>query len=359
MSLRGLIWTLPQGYVLEQMGFGWEYSLTGSVMPLIYFMGAHSDTAHVHGHPMKKLVDGSIAASELIWGMWVWFVLIIACLSQAVRRSRVWIYKRKPNGKYKPFSSCEKVIYESLNRTIIRAFYEGLVILLTILYCFSVVYYALVVQTDVRNKGQTFFGLFTAVLFLVFSQSWMWGLRYKTFLLKRYARILRGRTRTNNAIYNESTESAHESDNSEEALARTTCLASNEEIAHCEGLRNSVSASARSAESPRPNRGPVLSWPYSHPDRLSPTGEQRQQVIGTSEHLSPNGMASRSTFIYVWTILEKWIWMDIFIYARRTVGVVSLISTIFSLMITVTATIVGWDNARFMQDLDPTCAMPY
>lgn len=355
MSLRGLIWTLPQGYVLEQMGFGWEYSLAGSVMPLIYFIGANTNTTHVHGHPMRKLVDGSIAVSELMWGMWVWFVLIIACLSQAVRRSRVWIYRRNPTGKYKPFSTFEKVMYESLNRPILRAFYDALVIMLTILYCISVAYYSLVVQKDMRNKGQTFFGLFTAVLFLVFSQSWVWGVRYKTFLLKRYARILRGRTRTNNAIYNgNGRESPNESDSPDEVLAKTSCLTSNEELARCEGLVNSASGS-QTAGSPRMSRGPLLSWPYSHPDRLSPTGEQRQQVLDMSEHLYPNGVASRSAFIYVWGILEKWVWMDMFVYARRTIGMVSLITTIFSMMITITAMIIGTDSARFIQNLDPPC----
>lgn len=40
MSLRGLIWTAPQGYILQLLGFGWEYSLSGSLMGLFYFMGA-------------------------------------------------------------------------------------------------------------------------------------------------------------------------------------------------------------------------------------------------------------------------------------------------------------------------------
>ena len=356
MSLRGLIWTLPQGYVLEQMGFGWEYSLTGSVMPLIYLIGANTNTTHVHGHPMRRLMDGTIAVSELMWGMWVWFVLIITCLAQAVRRSRVWIHRRNPTGKYKPFSAFQKIMYESLNRPLLRIAYDTLVLKLTILYCFSLVYYSLIVQNDVRDKGQTFFGLFTAVLFLVFSQSWVWGVRYKTYLLKRYARILRGRTRTNNAIYNGSGESPNESDSaSEEVLARTACLVSNEELARCEGLVNSARVS-QSTESPRANRSPLLSWPYSHPDRLSPTGEQRQQVLDMSERLFPNRGSSRSTFIYVWEILEKWVWMDMFIYLRRTIGVVSLITTIFSLMITVTATIIGSDSSRFIQNLDPPCS---
>jgi hypothetical protein len=353
MSLQGLIWTVPQGYVLEQMGFGWEYSLTGSIMPLFYFIGANMNTTHVHGHPMKKLVDGTIAVSELMWGMWVWFTLIMACLSQAVRRSRIWIYKRNPGVKCKPFSTFQKIIYESLNRPLLRVFYDLLALMLTMLYSISVVYYSLVVQKDMRNKGLTFFGLFSAVLLLVFSQSWVWGVRYKTYLLKRYARILRGRTRTNNAIYSGSRESPNESDSSEEVLAKTASHASNEELARCEGLMRSINAS-ESTDSPKPNRAPLLSWPYSHPDRLSPTGEQRQQVLNMSEHPMNS---SRSAFMYAWGFLEKWVWLDLFIYVRRAIGVFSLIAFIFSMMITITAMIIGSDSVRFR---DPSiCSTNY
>lgn len=357
MSLRGLIWTLPQGYALEQMGFGWEYSLTGSVMPLVYYIGANTNTARVHDHRMHKLVDSTPAVSELMWGMWVWFVLITCCASQAVRRARIWIYKRNPHLGFKPFSAMEKVKYESMNRTVLRVFYDSLVTILTLLYCFTVIYYSVVVQPDVRNKGQTFFGLFTGVLFLVFSQAWIWGTRYRSFLLKRYARKLRGRSRTNNAIYNNnnnsSTQISEESDSSAE-LARTAQIASSE-IDHSEGISAALQSASPASPPPKHNQGPMLSWPYSHPDRLSPTGEQRQQVLDMSERLYPPSMSYRSTFMVIWIKLEKMMWLDVFILTRRIIGAVSLICTIFSMMITVTATVVGWNNARFMQDLDPPC----
>lgn len=348
MSLRGLMWTLPQGYALEQMGFGWEYSLTGSVMPLIYYIGANTNTTHVHGHRMQELMNGSLAISELMWGMWVWFALIIACLSQAVRRARIWIYKRSPLLGFKPFSAFEKVKYESMNRPVLRGFYDVFVTVLTIVYCFTVCFYSLVVQSDVRNKGQTFFGLFTGVLFLVFSQAWIWGMRYKIFLQKRYARKLRGRTLTNNAMYNGGIQSAKGEDGPE--LSRTTSLASN--MDQCEALSNTINSSmVPPAGSPRRPRG----WPYSHPDRLSPTEEQRQQVLDLSEHLQVG--SSRPTFIAVWTMLEKYVWMDVFVFARRTIGIVTLVCTIFSILITITATIIGWDKPRFRQDLEPPCSL--
>lgn len=355
MSLRGLVWTLPQGYVLEQLGFGWEYSLTGSVMPLIYYIGANTNTTHVHGHRMKALVDGGIAVSELVWGMWLWFVLIISCLCQGIRRARVWIYKRHPTLGFKPFSRYESIMYTSMNRPIIRGFYDGLVIVLTIIYIFTVVFYSLVRQKDMRDKGQSFFGLFTGVLFLVATQAWVWAVRYNTYLRKRYTRQMRGRTRTNNAIYDGGGHLAtKEEPGDSPELAHTLSMGA-EELGHCEGLDNAANSAPPS--SPRRQRGPVLSWPYSHPDRLSPTGEQRQQVLDMSEHIYPQ-IGSRPNFTAIWIRLEKMICMDVFIFARRTIGVVSLISTIFSMMMTITAMIIGWNNVRFRQDLDPMCLEP-
>lgn len=350
MSLRGLVWTLPQGYILEQMGFGWEYSLTGSVMPLIYLIGAHTNTTHIHNHGFRKFVDAPLAVSELIWGTWVWFVLICTCLSQAVRRARIWIYKRNPHVGYKPFSTFEKIKYESLNRLLLRVVYEMFVSLLTVLYCFTLIYYSLISQKDIRNKGQTFFGLFTAVLFLVCAQSWLWGTRYRNFILRRHARRLRGRTRTNNAIYNESSQGSDDTD-----VPNIVAVASisSSEIDHYEGLSQTVRSSSPS--SPKRENGPMLSWPYSHPDRLSPTREQRQQVLDMSERLYPQVGSSRTAFMLVWTKLEKVVWMDMFVLARRTIGLLSLICTIFSFMITITATVVGWNSARFRYFPDPTC----
>ena len=350
------MWTLPQGYILEQMGFGWEYSLTGSIMPFVYYIGSRTNTSHIHGHQMRHLMDGTIAISELMWGIWVWFVLIISSLSQTVRMSRIWLYKRNPSLGFKPFSACEKVKYETLDRALLRAFYDGFVLILTLLYCCTLVYYSLV-ESDQRGKGQTFFGLFMAVLFLVFSQAWMWGVRHQTFVRKRYARKLRGRTRTNNAIYDgiggngEAPRPAAVTSSPPEVVAHTARLpVSSSEMNHCEGLANATTTNSDS--SPRRSRGPMLSWPYSHPDRLSPMGEQRQQVL----ELSPHACAVRGfSFIFIWMVLEKYVWMDVFVYARRTIGVLSLIATIFAVMMTFTGVLRGWDNPRFIQDLNPPC----
>ncbi len=358
MSLIGLVWTLPQGYILQQMGFGWEYSLSGCMMPLLYYIGVHTDTKHIHSQRMSQFIDGQSAVSEMIWGLWVWFVLIQCCLSQAVRRARIWIYKRHPQLGFKPFSNIEKIKYESLNRPILRASYECFVLVVTAFYCFTLIYYSLIFLPDRKSQGQTCFGLLAAILFLVSSQAWMWGVRYRNFLLKRYAKKLRGRTSTANAIYNGNTSQtppSEERDSSE--VVRAAVMIASSEMEHYEGLSRLVQASSTSTtntNTPQNSSPPLLSWPYSHPDRLSPTGEQRQQVLDMSEHLYPQE-GTQSYFILVWTKLERYVWLDIFILMRRIIGVLTLISTIFSIMMTITATIIGSLNPRFMDYLDPPC----
>lgn len=372
MSLRGLIWTMPQGYALEQMGFGWEYSLTGTIMPLIYYIGANTHVRAPHLSEQlhsRAFLDSPLAMSELLWGMWVWFVLIQACLTQGIRRARIWIYKSNPHLRFRPFSTAEKVKYESLNRPLLRAFYETVVVIVTILFCFTAIYYSLIVQKDVRNKGQTFFGIFTAILFLFFLLSWIWGVRHRNFVLKRYARRLRGRTTTNNAIYNGSSSNSNSSSSRHSMSEEEGGSTETPEIARAASVRTLTSGMDHyealfGSSHPNPpfapshgakERRPLLSWPYSHPDRLSPTEEQRQQVLDLSEAGHRHPRTNHSNFVVVWTKLEKYIWMDIFIVLRRTIGLITLIGTIFSMMMTVTATIIGWNNPRFMYQLDPPC----
>ena len=371
MSLRGLLWTMPQGYALEQMGFGWEYSLTGALMSMVYYVG---DNSHVSPHRRGVFMNSPLATSEFIWGTWLWFVLIQVSLAQTVRKVRIWIYKRNPNLSFKPFSAIEKVKYESLNRTVLRVFYEVLVIIMTFLFCSTTIYYSLIEQADSRNKGQTFFGLLVTILAQIMMLSWMWGIRYRNFTLKRFARKLRGRTTTNNAIYNGGANGSVATprqqlyDNNEESprtpeMARAASVSTLEAgLDHYDSLSQSIHTSPLFDPPPShashsgKDKKPLLSWPYSHPDRLSPTEEQRQQVLDiSSTNYRPYSALSNSKFASVWIKLERYVWLDVFVLMRRTIGLLTLIGTIFSLMMTVTATILGWSNPRYTYDLDPPC----
>ena len=35
LSLRGMIWTGPVGYALYQLGYGWQYALSGSTLAFL------------------------------------------------------------------------------------------------------------------------------------------------------------------------------------------------------------------------------------------------------------------------------------------------------------------------------------
>lgn len=362
------MWTMPQGYALEQMGFGWEYSFTGTLMPLVYYIGAKTcmHPQFTGMHHAEDFMDSTVAMSELLWGMWVWFVLIQACLSQGVRRVRIRIYNKNRLLGYRPYSTREKIKYESLNRPLLRAFYESLVIILTILYSFTPIYYSLVVQSDRRDKGQTFFGIFASTLVLFFFLSWVWGVRYRNFALKRLRR-----NTINNAICNGdgccSNRNGTQPSVSEEgeggsetleilqaaSVSTLTCMD------HYEALSRSILTTPpysplpyHSSHRPKDRGKPLLSWPYSHPDRLSPTEEQRQQVLDISEAVYPQN-TPYSTLVTVWRKLEHCVWLDMFVVLRRTIGLATLLGAIFSMIMIVTATVVDWKNARLMSELEP------
>ena len=325
MSLRGLLWTAPQGYALQQLGFGWEYSLSGSLMALVYYAGGKTPVA-VNDSNLDETFDGGTAYAEWYWGWWIWFVLIISCLSQLVRRIHVWIYsKNSYQVEFKPFSVWEVIKYESLNRPIIRAVYEAFVFIVNIIFSCSVMYYSLVMQEDIRNKGQSMFGLFTAVLFLTFTQAWLWSLIYLNRQLKNLADAIRKRRRL------------HPS--SPRASPRTT-----NDIEHLE-----AAATATNGETQ-----PLLSWPYGNGERASPHTERLNLPEGGNSsgnrevyHVQLAPANTSTAFLILWTKIETWVWFDIFIWLRRLIGAVSLVSTVVTIILTITATVRDWDSPRY------------
>jgi hypothetical protein len=60
--------------------------------------------------------------------------------------------------------------------------------------------------------------------------------------------------------------------------------------------------------------------------------------------------ASASTALSIlWQNIENWVWMDIFLWIRRFIGLVSLVNIVLLMVMVVMATYQGWDNPRFMQ----------
>ncbi|XP_019613484.1 PREDICTED: uncharacterized protein LOC109461546 [Branchiostoma belcheri] len=163
MSLRGLIWTTPQGYVLYHLGLGWCPSASGALMGLVYFAGNHGNVT---------LCQHS-ACSEYLWGFWVWLVLLTSSLYGAVTRARASYPDVHPESSLVPPPSSK------LESTFSKVVFELFHLVFGLILGCSICYYALVEQDDLKNKGQTFFGLFAGFAFLVSTQFMHFGMMKK------------------------------------------------------------------------------------------------------------------------------------------------------------------------------------
>ena len=341
MSLRGLAWTAPQGYLLQLLGFGWEYSLSGSLMGIAYLLGAH--TSVTHDPHFRHTFDGHTAYAEYYWGTWIWFVLIVSCVAQVVRRMHVWIFTKKEYLGFRPFSTWEKVKYESLNRSFSRGLYEIFMLLFNLLCMCSLIFYSLVVQEDIRNKGMTFFGLFVDVILLTLLQGWSYHTLYLKFMTRLKLRNRFLHRNGNSGVLSRSLQSPRASpripdlDNLETAAA----------IANSE-------------------HKPLLGWngqnaPYNISPPLdhrhnsgadSPTDQYRPHLqVGTVEPAT-----TTTAVLILWPKIEKWIWMDVFIWIRRVIGLASLICTTVTMITCTAALFWNYDTVRY---LHPNCTYQY
>jgi hypothetical protein len=78
MSLRGLVQTLPAGFILFAYGYGLEYMLSGVLMGAIYSVG------WAVPFPPGPFGQG-IAFSELLWGAWTWGVFFYVIMTYRER----------------------------------------------------------------------------------------------------------------------------------------------------------------------------------------------------------------------------------------------------------------------------------
>eukprot|EP00730_Choanoeca_flexa_P004794 TRINITY_DN11803_c0_g3_i1.p1 TRINITY_DN11803_c0_g3~~TRINITY_DN11803_c0_g3_i1.p1 ORF type:complete len:389 (+),score=29.43 TRINITY_DN11803_c0_g3_i1:103-1269(+) len=87
MGLRGLVWTLPSGHLLQMAGYGSQFALSGAFMPVIYTLGnyAHHLKTAAHWQP-KQCSDPpfeqdwafapGINMAEFLFGFWLWLCLL-------------------------------------------------------------------------------------------------------------------------------------------------------------------------------------------------------------------------------------------------------------------------------------------
>jgi len=285
MSLRGLLWTGPAGYALNMMGLGWQYSLAGSWMGFVYYLGG--ETPNWNTSYANSNLDGQIQWSEFYWGWWIWFVLEMTCVSYIV----VAIRKRLKLNTYEILNTSLHNFWSLL--------YEIIIFIINMIFACSTAYYQLVEQKDLKNKGQTFFGLFTGVLFLTFAQAFNWGMWWQKYQFKQKEKNLPSR----NSF---STSSEH--------------LQSSEETT------------------------PLLPWPQNHPNIGQRLGATNGVINGRQSCLFTRQC---SRFTQIWQGLEMVIYLDIFVVVRWLLGALSTLHTILVLMMFVVCVVCDIDAPRF------------
>ena len=286
MSLRGLLWTGPAGYAVYMLGLGWHYSLAGIWMGLVYYLGGKTPNWDVDY--AERNLNGQIQWSELYWGWWIWFVLELTCISYVIQAIR---------DRFGANNSQNDAL--NLIHIFWSGCYEILMFIINIIFACSVGFYQLVEQKDMRNKGQTFFGLFTGILFLTFAQAFNWGYWWSKHRNKHQNR---------------------------RRLVRSGSASSVNTIDH--GAPNETT--------------PLLPWPQSHPN----ANQASNGVINTSHHDDDNGR--RYELRHVWSNLEIVIYLDSFILLRWFLGVLSALHTILVLIMFVLCIIIDSNSPRLM-----------
>ena len=330
MALRGLVWTAPQGYALQQLGFGWQYSLSGSMMSVVYYLGTK-----IHFNTTNRFFDGHIGYSEFMWGTWVWFILIVVCLTQLIHRIRGWVYAHSSTSSVSnPDSRWEKFKFESLNYAPTQVLYDVSFILLWLIFAASLVFYSLIVQPDLRNKGQTFFGMFMAIISLLAFMSFRWGAMFHRWQLKKEKQFL---CRVSDVPVRNHTPSRSYPHTIEQLEA---------------------------GHGRHPNEtDPLLPWPYSHPDKIyverrkSPIMMRESSRVSTPSEVSPltthshysNRQLSSTqlAFLLVWPSIEQWLYLDVFAWLRHVIGFLTASSICVTIFVTVMATVWGSGTSRW------------
>jgi len=175
-------------------------------------------------------------------------------------------------------------------------------------------------------------GLFTAVICLTFSKGWVWGSLYKDWQQQRLLKKQKSSMRQYRLRY-----SGRHSPS----------------IGDLDQLENGPTVNVETQ--------PLLYWPFSHPDRAvherqhtrtlpdRPADPSQSEQYGSLIHHATIEPATSSTaFLILWPSVEKWLWVDIFVWVRRVIGVVSLLGTVLAVVLVVIATVWDRDSPRFL-----------
>ena len=143
-------------------------------MGLVYYIG--SQTPIDNGNLYPDFGRGP-PASEFYWGAWIWLVLVISSVARVTEHFLKRWEKLDHGVAGVPRSSFKRsnLTTGKFHRRLSAITFEIFHITLNIIFAASVCFYSLVEQPDKRNKGQTFFGIYTASAFLIFAQAFIVG----------------------------------------------------------------------------------------------------------------------------------------------------------------------------------------
>jgi hypothetical protein len=146
MSLRGLAWTAPAGSMLYYYGFGWQPMFSGVAMGLVYEIAQHveaDNSFYATGPPV----------GEFMWGVYIWFVLLVAVGTNDHRRAKLASSRRWARDRWARAG---------------RYLLVAAAVCLNVVLWASVALYASVEQSDMRNQRESEAGLVVAAVgFLV------------------------------------------------------------------------------------------------------------------------------------------------------------------------------------------------
>eukprot|EP00049_Salpingoeca_infusionum_P019013 m.359753 g.359753 ORF g.359753 m.359753 type:complete len:402 (+) comp18708_c0_seq1:330-1535(+) len=155
MGVRGLLWTLPSGYMLTWNGYHWGFAASGAMMPAIYSLANYlkNEWTADNWEPLTCTnppfsqdwaMEKGIPMAEFLFGFWLWFCLAVGLM----RRT--------------PDTAAIKAVCTVPHKSI-----EFISLFFLLIFLASVGYYASVTQDDKANWGQTLVGLIGASLVLL------------------------------------------------------------------------------------------------------------------------------------------------------------------------------------------------
>jgi len=166
MGLRGLQWTAPAGYFMWQRGLGSLFLVGGSLMAPVYYLTQQGPI-------------GGTETSEWTWGAFLWAFIIFGYLRNVAlfgtpskyQLSTVEFRRRDIHrtaldftfGRF--YKNCRREF--KIMRRIYKLFNTTLVYILCLIFLASTMFYGLIVQEDMRNKGQTLFGILSSSVLLL------------------------------------------------------------------------------------------------------------------------------------------------------------------------------------------------